>query len=122
VAQGQWRLRAAREVAAGDGSGDVSKRDVLEASISRPLSPRLVAGGRLSYLRTRSVRGLGTEADTFEGTLSLSWRFIRWASALASYRYRYEDPLGNLSSIDENTALVGIEVLWPIREMAGLTP
>ncbi|HEX7128359.1 MAG TPA: hypothetical protein VF406_21610 [Thermodesulfobacteriota bacterium] len=122
LAQGQWQLRIAREIGTGDGSGDVSTRDVLEASISRTLSPGLSAGGALAFLRTRSVRGLGTDSDTVQGTVSLSWRFIRWASALVSYRYRYEDQVDGRSGIDENSALVGIEVLWPIREMAGLAP
>ena len=122
LAQGQWRLRIAREIGTGDGSGDVSTRDVAEASISRTLRPGLSAGGALAFLRTRSVRGFGADTDTFQGTLSLSWRFIRWASALVSYRYRYEDQVDGRSGIDENAALVGIEILWPIRELAGLAP
>ncbi len=120
--EGGGSVRIGRDVGAGDGSGDISRRDLVELSASRALGASLSAGGRLAYLRSRSVRGIGTEADIFEGTVSLSWRFIRWASARASYRYRYEDPLGSAQSIDENSALVGLDVLWPVREMAGLRP
>lgn len=123
LARGRWRLRAAREVATGDGSGDVSRRDVVEASASRTLGVRVDLGGRLAYVRTRSVRDIGSESDNFEGTVSLSWRFIRWAQARLAYRYRYEDPLAVGGTIDENSGLIGVDVLWPVRELlAGPTP
>lgn len=118
--RGRWRLSLAREIAAGDGSGDVSRRLVAEAALNRALGRTLAGDLRLRYLRSRSVRGFGAEGNAFEGTASISYRFIRWASVRAAYRYRRDDPPGGLPVVDENSAVAGIEVRWPLRELPGV--
>lgn len=119
-AQGRWRLSLAREIAVGDGSGDVSRRLVAEAGLGRALGRTVTGDLSLRYLRTRSVRDLGIEANVFEGIAAVSYQFIRWAAARAAYRYRRDEPPGGGSAVAENNVLVGIEVRWPVRELPGV--
>ncbi len=117
---GHWGLSLAREVTAGDGSGDVSRRLVAEAGLGRELARTVSGDLRLRYLRTRSVRGFGIEANVLEGTAAVSYQFIRWAVARAAYRYRRDEPPAGGSAATENSVLVGIEVRWPARELPGV--
>ncbi len=120
--QGGWDLVLAREVFAGTGTGDVSRRIVAEAGLVRALAAELDGSLRARYLRSSSVRGFGAEGETFEGIAGLSYRFLRWAAARLLYRHRRIEPLGPGPSVDENSVLVGVELRWPLRELPGLRP
>ncbi len=122
TARGGWQLAARQEVAAGTGAGDVDRRIVAEAGVSRELTADLGGTLQLRYLRSRSVRDIGAEGSTLEGIAGVTYRFLRWASARAIYRYRRIDPTGPGPSVDENSVLIGVEVLWPLREMPGIRP
>lgn len=120
--RGGWDLVLAREVSAGTGAGDISRRLVAEAGLARELARDFDGSLRTRYLRSRSIRGFGSEGDTFEGIAGVSYRFIRWAAAHALYRYRHSEPSGPGPSVNENSVLIGVEVRWPVRELPGLRP
>jgi hypothetical protein len=120
LAEGRWRLTLAHDIGASEGLGDVTERNSIFGVLSRELGRLLSARAELGYLESRSVRGFSTDRNTLETTLSATYRFIRWAAARAAYRFRREEPAGGGAEITENQVLVGVEILWPLREVMGL--
>jgi hypothetical protein len=118
--EGDWRLSAERDIETSEGVGDVTERRAIEARVLRRLGRLLSAEARLGYLESRSLRGFTTDTDAVEAAVSASYRFIRWAVARASYRFRRDEPARGGRAADENQFLVGIEILWPLRELTGL--
>jgi hypothetical protein len=120
VAEGRWRLTLAHDIGTSEGLGDVTERNSVFGMLSRELGRLLSARAELGYLQSRSIRGFSEDVDTLETTLGATYRFIRWASARAAYRFRRDEPAGGGADTTENQVLVGVEVLWPLREVVGL--
>jgi hypothetical protein len=113
LADGAWRLAVGRDVTTDNSIGDASWRYFAEVGIEHRFARPLTGAAQLRYLHDHPLRGFAPVADAFEGTVSAAYHIVRWARVQAVYRHRRDDIRGG-AAVVENSALGGLEILWPL--------